>query len=191
MKFINKTKAIPTLIVFVIFTVIVVPSVFAQATKTINIPDKFNLEQIRIPLFPVLENVNNFSIFSWLTFIGAALVALLLVYWVFLLIKNGVELVNSEGKPEAIAESGKKMRSVLFAVGLTLLFPFVLSILGIAIGIGSVFSWPKMLSFCNANSDSTFYFQAFFKAEADGDLAEEIADRECFEDLSTINDNVI
>jgi len=51
---------------------------------------------------------------------------------------------------------------------ITFLVPIILSVVGVLLGIGTIFAWPKMFSSCNAVSfDATqnyqYYFQAYLK----------------------------
>ncbi len=128
---------------------------------SVDIPDNFKLQPIIIPLFTSANTVN-FSIFSWLAFAGGLATVGLVIFWVFLIIKAAIGALQSEGKPEGLAEAGNKVKSVFIGMLITFLFPAVLSVAGAFLGIGNIFQWPKMLSVCNS-SQYNYYFQAFLK----------------------------
>jgi Trk-type K+ transport system membrane component len=160
------------LFALILFNFLSIP-VFAQdrpgglSNSTVNCVDcdidsNIGLEEIRVPIFAsfIDFNTQNASIFSWLSFLGALATIGLVVFWIFLLIKAGVKGMQSQGNPENVAEAFKQVQSVLIGAIVTLFFPFVLSVIGVFLGIGTIFSWPKMFQFCNETTEYQFYYQA-------------------------------
>ena len=150
---------------------IVPQQVYAQANVNVDPTDKFKLEPIKIPLFNV-GNTVNFSIFSWLAFAGSLATVGLVIFWIYLMIRAGIKGLQSEGKPEGIAEAANQVKSVLIGMFITFLFPAILSLAGTFVGVGNIFQWPKMFSYCNGSAavgqstQDTYYFQVFLREGA-------------------------
>lgn len=137
------------------------PIAYAQSTENnidIGLPE-VQISPITIPLFGAPIDLGNFSIYSWAVFLGGIIFALIIAYWIFLFVRTGIEAMQSNGKPEALAEVGKKARSILISAALTFLVPLILSIIGVIMGIGNVLAWPKMFSLCSTTTviDPTFH----------------------------------
>lgn len=146
-----------------------VTSVFAQTNVDVDVPE-VSIKPITIPLFGAPIDLGNFSIFSWLVFLGGLVISLLVIYWIFLFVRTGLKAIQSNGKPEVLAEVGKSAQSILVGIAITFLIPIVLSLVGYVLGIGNVFAWPKMFSLCGTipsqNSSQitkTFYFQYYLE----------------------------
>lgn len=169
---------------------------YAQSTENnidIGLPE-VAISPITIPLFGAPIDLGNFSIYSWAVFLGGIIFALIIAYWIFLFLRAGVEAMQSNGKPEVLADAGKKARSILISAALTFLVPIILSVIGAIMGIGNVLAWPKMFSLCNTkvrqyideNGDlstvfdspagKSFYFQYYIENP-------DTADSNCFADL--------
>lgn len=171
--------------------------VYAQSTENnidINLPE-VAISPITIPLFGAPIDLGNFSIYSWAVFLGGIIFALIIAYWIFLFLRAGVEAMQSNGKPEVLADAGKKARSILISAALTFLVPIILSLIGAIMGIGNVLAWPKMFSLCSETkkyideqsnlqetSDAVskdFYFQYYIENP-------ETADSNCFPDSKSL-----
>mgnify|MGYP001420677732 len=136
-----------------------------------NVDNKVGIEEIRVPIFAsfIDFNTENASIFSWVSFIGALATVGLVIFWIFLLVKAGVKGLQSQGNAEALGGAFKQVQSVLLGAIITLFFPFVLSVIGVFFGIGTIFSWPKMFQFCAESSGVQFYYQALLSDDVNGD----------------------
>ncbi|CAG1022496.1 hypothetical protein DOJK_01711 [Patescibacteria group bacterium] len=138
-----------------------------------NIDDELALGEIRIPIFAsfIDFDTNNASILSWLSFVGALATIGLVVFWVFLLVKAGVKGLQSQGNAENLAVAFKQVQSVLLGAAITLFFPVVLSVVGLLLGVGTIFSWPKMFQFCSDTTNYEFYYQALLDKTQNTDAA--------------------
>ncbi len=147
-----------------------------STTSTQDIDDEIGLREIRIPIFSsfIDFDTENASIFSWISFIGSLATIGLVVFWIFLLVKAGVKGMQSQGNAENLTGAFKQVQSVLIGAAVTLFFPFVLSLIGLFFGIGTIFSWPKMFQLCDKSSNPNgfdFYFQYLISIGSEGDEA--------------------
>ncbi|MEO0075445.1 MAG: hypothetical protein ABIK31_04970 [candidate division WOR-3 bacterium] len=144
----------------------------------INLPNiGNNLESIEIRTFQTPIDISNFSIFSWLSFFAIIIIAVLVVYWIYLFVRLGIEAIQSEGDKDKLTEVSKKARSILISVVIFFLFPLVLSFIGTVLGVGNIFQWPKMFSVCEETTDGPiFYYQVFL---GEGESNFERADSLC------------
>ena len=153
----------------------------ANSSGCVNctLDNNIGLEAIKVPIFSsfIDFNTQNASIFSWVAFIGSLATVGLVIFWIFLLVKAGVAGLQSQGNPEALALAFKQVQSVLVGAAISLFFPFVLSVIGVFFGIGTIFSWPKMFQFCNESSGVQFYYQALLDKDIKGDKTK--ADAKC------------
>lgn len=135
-----------------------------------NIDNNVGLQEIRIPIFAsfIDFNTENASIFSWASFIGSLATIGLVVFWIFLLVRAGVKGLQSQGNAEALGAAFKQVQTVLVSAAITLIFPLLLSIIGVFLGIGTIFSWPKMFQFCSESSGFQFYYQALLDKDTSG-----------------------
>lgn len=184
-----KSLILLTIISFLIFTPVYAqgdrPGGLADPDGCVNceIDENVGLEELRIPIFNnfIDFNTNNASIFSWISFAGALATVGLVIFWIFLLIRAGVKGMQSQGNQEGIAESFKQVQSILLGAGISLAFPIVLSLIGLLLGIGTIFSWPKMFQFCTESSGFQFYYQALLDSSlpesANGN--QDVADTNC------------
>ena len=170
----KSLKKIITISIITLFSIVPMTVVSAQSTdlrtSNLNVDEKFGLEAINIPLFGnfIKFDTTNASIFSWLAFAGALVSIGFVIFWIFLLVRAGLKAVRSLGNAEELGEAYKKVQSVFLGAIITMMFPLVLSIIGAILGIGSIFSWPKMFEFCNYTSGDakyTYYFQAYLSVD--------------------------
>lgn len=156
-----------------------------STNQLVEIPN-IGLKDITIKTFQSPIDLSNFSIFSWVSFFGILLIVLIVVYWVWVIIKIGVLAIQSEGNQEKLQEVAKRFRAIFLSMALFFLFPVALSLIGIFLGIGNIFQWPKMFSFCNVLVESDlpssprnviFYYQVFL-GEGEGDFQK--ADLICY-----------
>lgn len=136
-----------------------------------NLDENIGLQEIRIPIFAsfIDFDTNNASILSWASFIGALATVGLVVFWVFLLVRAGVKGLQSQGDATNLGDAYKSVQAVLIGAAVTMIFPLFLSIVGLLLGIGTIFSWPKMFQFCDDSTNYEFYYQALLDAKNDSD----------------------
>jgi hypothetical protein len=175
------------LLIFFLLTVLNLNIVQAQTLDLRDIgetgtgEDLFQLKPIEIVLFPSPAFITNASLFSWLAYAGNLVVIGLFIFWIFKIIQAGIGALRSNGDQKQLEDSYKKVKANFIGIFITFLFPIILSAIGIVLGVGNIFQWPQMFSFCevNTNLDGTeyqfnFYFQAYLRT---GDKA--IADAIC------------
>ena len=147
---------------------------------TITLPEEVGskLETITIPTFvdfgPLIGSSS--TIFSFLAFIGSLATVGIAIFWVYKIVRLGIDGIQSEGKQEKLQELTKRLQNIFVGVFMSFLFPVILSIVGIFAGIGTVFEWPRMFRSCNSPSYE-YYFQAYLAKE--GQTATQQADAEC------------
>jgi hypothetical protein len=137
------------------------------------------LEPIIIPFFPVFDAIDAkyYTILSWLTFAGGLVIGFAIIIWVGRILLAGIEAVRSSGDPDKLKESYDKVKADFMGVGLTLIFPIILTIIGAFLGIGNIFDWPRMFSGCE-DPAYEYYFQAYLQAPRTDD-ALQFADDRC------------
>lgn len=107
------------------------------------------LKPITIPTFFSLEEIEHFSVFSYIA-LGFSLFFIgLTIYWVFLIIRNAVKILQSEGDDGKIKDGTKAIQSIFIGIGIMFGFFVVLFVVGSFFGMGSIFEWPKKLSICS------------------------------------------
>lgn len=123
-----------------------------------SINEDVGLREIRVPIFSsfIDFNTENASVLTWITFLGGIFTVGLVVFWIYLIIKAGVKGMQSQGNAEKLSEAFKQVQSVLIGAALTLIFPLFLSLIGLFLGIGTIFSWPKMFQFCDQSALSSY-----------------------------------
>ncbi len=163
----NKLKTIlKSIAIFTLTTLPVSAQVNLNDVTNKNLGDnKVNILPISIPFFKnfINFNTNNANLLSWAAFIGALATVGLVIFWIYLIIKAGVKALQSQGNPEGLEEAFKRVRSVLIGASISLFFPAILSLVGVFLGIGTIFQWPKMFEDCNSG-DHQYYFQAYLAA---------------------------
>ena len=145
---------------------------------SVNLPDEVNLKPITIPLFVDFSAVagSSSTVFSLVSFIGVIATLGIVAFWIYKIVRLGIEGMQSGGKADKIQELIKKLQNILLGVFMSFLFPVILSIIGIFAGLGTIFDWPRMFRSCES-ADYDYYFQAFLDKR--GENAREEADAEC------------
>lgn len=138
----------------------------------------FEIAPIYIPIFVAPDP--NFSIFSWIFFIGALASIGAVVFWIYRIIKAAIKALRSEGKSEDLGEAWKEVQGVIISAAMTLAFPVILSLVGALLGIGTILEWPRMFRECDEGSASDYYFQAFLAVPEGNTDPIGYADGQCF-----------
>lgn len=151
---------------------------------TINDPGGIGLQPIDIPLFLSLEQIDNFSVFS---FIGLGLQVLfigIMLVWVSIVIRSAIKYIQSQGDEGMIAESMKRIRNVLVGIAFTFGVVVVTSLVAAFFGIGNFFDWPKSFSFCDdeltSNSQSYFFQYVLAETSKRPQVTIDQLEQECF-----------
>ncbi len=142
-----------------------------------NLP---GLGNISLPTFLSLNNIQNFSIWSYASLIGTLVFIALILFWVFLLIRAGVKVIQSEGDPAALVEAQKRFTSVVMGVIFLVGFFVVINIVAAFLGIGNFTEWPKVFSQCK---DGTYYYN---KKLSGGYTNSDCVDSACFSGSSSL-----
>lgn len=137
--------------------------------------DGINLETIRIPLFLPFDAdfAESATVFSWLSFIGILATVALVIFWIFLILRTAVKAMQSRGESDGLQDVSKRFQSIFIGVFLTFLVPVILSVIGVLIGIGTIFAWPKMFTECRNKVNYQYYYQAYLE------LGESAAEGQC------------
>lgn len=137
------------------------------AQSTIELDENIGLQEVRLTFFPQPDfAVGEFSILSWLSFIGGIATVGLIAYWIFLILAASFSALQSSGEAEGLAESYNKLKSTFIGAGLAFLFPLALTLVGVIMGLGPFWTWPKAFQRCES-SQYTFYYQALLAEEVD------------------------
>ncbi|MDQ6986087.1 MAG: hypothetical protein Q9M91_05790 [Candidatus Dojkabacteria bacterium] len=169
----NITKLFLTSIIFIMLSIFTLNIVSAQGGGTVDLDTQFDLDSkislqsITINYFPQpLDPGGEYAtVLSWLSFFGILITIGAAVFWIFLLLKAGLFAFKSEGDEVALAESYKKVKSVFIGAGLSFLFPMILTVVGFAVGVGGIWTWPKAFRDCPNDPDLNFYFQAVLEVD--------------------------
>ena len=192
----NKLKTF--LLVISIFVIPSLVQLSAQDRPSSNVNTNFEVddniapgvEPIYIPIFTSVIgfNTSTASVFSWIAFVGALATIGLVIFWIYLLVRAGIQGIQSQGSEEGLAEAYKKVRAVLVGAALTLAFPLLLSVVGVFFGVGTIFNWPRAFQLCDVNTDKyDWYFQALFDKEANPESSPERADQLCIASIDGTN----
>jgi hypothetical protein len=132
--------------------------------------DKVGLEEISIPFFKQsFDFTSDYdTVLSWLGFFASLYTIVIVIFWIIYILRATVRAVRSSGDSEKLSGAYTQIKSVLLAAGLSILFPVLLSLIGIFIGAGSIFQWPKAFRSCN--DQYQYYFQALLNAPDDADI---------------------
>lgn len=95
------------------------------------------------------------TFFSWLAWFGAVGSIGLIIFWTVLLLRAAFQALKSEDNSEELGESYKKIKSLFIGLGLSILFPVILTIVGTLFGLGNFYNWPQALEACNAQAISS------------------------------------
>lgn len=158
-----------------------IDSVIAQGLN-FTPDDQIGLQTINIPTFFSLDQIQNFSIFSYIALIVSLVFVVIALIWIFLAIQGAVKIINSQGNQDTIQEGAKIFGNVFWSI--TFLFGFfvVITIVASFFGLGTFWQWPKNLSTC---TDGSFYFVKALELES---LDTDQIDRYCFNGGSNVCD---
>jgi len=147
-------------------------------TANIDLPSEVKLNPIFIPTFIEFDALvgTSATIFSLLSFVGILATIGIVIFWVYKIVRLGVEGIQSEGKSEKIEELTKKLQNIFLGIFMSFLFPIILSIIGLFSGIGTIFEWPRMFRACEVG-EYYYYYQAYL--DQDGPDAITDADTIC------------
>lgn len=167
---------------------------FALFTSTSSFPVSANgigsdnnsgfglLDPIQIGYYPIsgglaglFVNFDNYSILSWISFFGSLAIVLVIILWIIRILLIGVDVIRQGDNEEKLQEGIKRIKSLFIGIVLGMIFPIGLSIIGMIAGIGNIFQWPIMFSFCQQSSQYEFFFQAYLR-----EPSEEAARNSCF-----------
>lgn len=174
MKEKNTTiKIVVILGIFILAPFLFLERVNAQpvdADTTFRTDSEIGIGVITIPFFnqPLGPGGEYATLFSWVSFFGVIFTLGIIIFWVFLLLKAGIKAFQSEGTPEGLSEAYKQAKAVFIGAGLSLAFPVLLTVLGLVLGVGGIWTWPKAFRDCPNSPDHNFYVQAFLDIQDDG-----------------------
>ncbi len=135
--------------------------------------EEWGLQAIRIPIFSTLftDLANYNTVLSWITFAGSIIVSGVVIYWIYKILRAGIQAIQAEGDDAKITDARLRLQAALSGVAFTLLVPIVLSFVGVIFGFGTMFQWPKSFSGCTQpNQGNEFYpqseggYQYYFQA---------------------------
>jgi hypothetical protein len=132
------------------------------------------LQPIEFPTFISVEQINNFSIWSWLSIIVSLIFILMIIFWVIILFRAGVSVIQSGGDPAALGKAQRRITNVLMGVAFLVGFFVVINLVAAFIGVGNFTEWPKVFSQCR---DGQYYFNKRLSGQYANDAA---VDRACF-----------
>lgn len=119
------------------------------------------LEPITVPFFEQISVGGPYATtLSWIGFIGTLATIALAIFWVYLIVRASFMQLKSAEKPEEKTESAKKIQSMLVGATIAMIFPVVITVIGIIIGVGPIWKWPEGFRECVGSADNEFYFQA-------------------------------
>lgn len=129
------------------------------------------LKPIEIQIFP--QVTGGFSptyatIFSWIAFVGGVISVLIFIFFFARIVLASFKAISSNGDPEKLGISYKQIQANFLGALVTFLIPLALSFIGIILGFGNIFTWPKMLSSCNS-AEYEFYFEAYLRVGDEAD----------------------
>ena len=126
------------------------------------------LDPIQFPTFLSVDQINHFSVWSWVAIIVSLIFVLMIIFWVILILRAGVSVIQSQGDPAALAKAQQRITNVLigvvFLVGFFVLINFVAAFLG----IGNFTEWPRVFSQCR---DGQYYFNKRLSGQYANDAA--------------------
>lgn len=146
-----------------------------QAQGLIFDPDQNDgLGAIELPTFFDLDQVQSFSVFSYVAVFLSLFFVGIAVLWVVLAIRASFDWLRSEGDESMIGESKKRFSNVFASITILFVFFIALQLVASFIGLGTIFSWPRQFSICSDGKSYLFQLQL----EVSG--TERDADSECF-----------
>lgn len=159
------------LLIFVVSMFIFPLGVSAQVSFQ---PEVDGLQAIELPTFLSLDEVANFSIFSYIALAISLIFVGVSIFWIALVIRAGVTVIQSQGA-DGVQEGYKQLGSVFWSVGFLFGFFVVLILVASFFGLGNFLAWPKYLSICE---DGGFYVTKVLESP---NASEEQLDNICFE----------
>lgn len=123
------------------------PRVAAQGLD-FDLPAQTDLDPIRLPTFFNLNQIKNFSIWSYLSLVFGMVFVLVALLWVALVVRAAIEIINSQGDQGKIKGAQKKISNVLASISFIFIFLVVIVITAGFFGLGNFVEWPKKLSIC-------------------------------------------
>ena len=181
-------KAVLMLLIVIAGGFIMTSAVTAQSI-TIDEPDTcdgegcLGLDPIEIPTFLEIGDIQNYSIGSYVAVGFNIIFVALTLLWVFLVVRAGVQVIQSQGSEDALVAARERITGVFMSI--TFLFGFFALLIVIAsfFGLGEFWRWPQYLSFCE---DGRIYYAHVIDTDpiGDGGIApgEVSADESCFGD---------
>jgi len=166
----NCMKQMFVAILSILFIFVSVPVVYAENVELGEIGDydidqSIDLQTIKIPVFSTMSLDFSHSTFeSWLSFAINIVLVLVLIFWISKIVFAGAQAMKSE-QGEEMTKAWDKIRATYSGIGLTLLVPLILTIIGIFIGAGPIWAWPMAFRSCDGNSEYKYYFQALLREE--------------------------
>lgn len=155
----------------------------SAAASGITIPDPgVGLKPITIPTFLSLDQIANFSVLSYFSFLLAIAFLGVMLLWVVLVVRAAIDYLRSQGDEKMIEGSTKRISNVFASVTILFVFIVVITVVANFFGIGNFWEWPKSFSLCNGNlsrDPGAYYFNYFLRRVSEGASSEQI-DRECF-----------
>lgn len=113
-----------------------------------DLPTQTDLEPIRIPTFFSLDQIKNFSIWSYLSLLFALVFVVVAMMWVILVLRAALEIIGSDGDQGKIKAAQKKVMNVFASIGFIFGFMVVIIIVAGFFGLGNFTDWPRKLSIC-------------------------------------------
>jgi hypothetical protein len=140
------------------------------------------LDPIQVSYFPIVGglgglfvDMDSYSILSWVSFFGNLAIVAVIILWIVRILLIGVEVIRNGENEEKLQEGVKRIKALFIGIVMGMVFPIGLSIIGSRVGIGNIFQWPIMFSFCREGSQYEFFFQAYLQEGSD-----ESARNSCF-----------
>jgi hypothetical protein len=174
-NFINHTKVILVIILLFILNISFLAfSLKAQATRSgtsdsdtqLNIDDSIDIKPITIPVFRGLGVPGKYAtVLSWLSFIGTIFSVGIIAFWVFLLVRAAFLAAKSEGDEGGLGDAQKRVKSTFIGAAMSIIIPGIISLIGVGLGLGPLWTWPVAFNSCDGGSDgeSQYLFQEFLK----------------------------
>lgn len=145
LNFVHKA----TLVVVILFACLgMITTVVSAQSLDFDLPAQSDLEPIKIPTFFNLDQIKNFSIWSYLSLIFALVFVVVAMMWVILVLRAALEIINSQGDQGKIKAAQKKVMNVFASIGFIFGFMVVIIIVAGFFGLGNFTEWPKKLSIC-------------------------------------------
>lgn len=187
-----KTKLARTtwLVVFGIVVGLNLSVVHVSAQLTVKDPTDFGLQAIKLPTFLSLDQIQNFSVLSYVAIVIDLLILVMAVVWVSMVIRGAVQVLRSEGNEEEIGKGRTRITRVLMGISAMFVFVVLISVVASFFGVGNFWEWPKAFSTCKQTSGGVqtyYYFQYSLLPQNSGKPISQI-EQECFNGGATATD---